>query len=288
MKFHSYPNTYVGQVHIKVSDLQRSLGFYREIIGFDVLEESKQKAVLTADGKVPLLVIEQPDFPEPKQPRTTGLYHFALLLPDRKELAKALVHLLQSGYPLDGAADHFVSEALYLADPDGNGIEIYADRPDHTWKWDQGEVVMGTEALDAQGLIKEDDGKPWTGLPQQTVMGHIHLHVSDLAEAEHFYLQGLGFEGVLSYGKQALFTSTGRYHHHIGLNTWNGIGAPAPSENSSGLKSFTLVLPSNEALKETADRLEKMGAYVKEEAGEVITRDPAGNVIILSVDLREN
>ena len=284
MKFQSYPNTYVGQVHIKVTDLQKSLAFYQEIVGFDVLETDGQKAILTADGRSPLLVIEQPDLPEPKQPRTTGLYHFALLLPERKDLAKTLIHLLQSHYPLEGAADHFVSEALYLSDPDGNGIEIYTDRPDDTWKWEKGEVDMGTVALDAQGLVKEDDGKPWTGLPEETVMGHIHLHVANLAETEHFYLQGLGFERVLQYGEQALFISTGKYHHHIGLNTWNGAGAPSPSENSAGLKSFTLILPSDRALKETAERLEQMGVNLKWEAGQIITRDPSGNVILLSVN----
>ncbi|KRF62081.1 glyoxalase [Bacillus sp. Soil768D1] len=288
MKFQSYPNTYVGYVHIIIEDLSRSLKFYKEIIGFEVLEQSADKAVLTADGKTPLLILEQPDGVTPKQLRTTGLYHFALLVPCRADLAKILLHLIQCRYPLQGASDHYVSEAIYLGDPDGNGIEIYCDRPEETWKWQNGQVEMGTEALDAEGLLAENDESPWTGLPSETVMGHIHLHVADIGATEEFYTKGLGFDIVVRYGGQALFVSTGNYHHHIGLNTWNGVGAPAPEATSVGLKSFTLILPSEEARKNTVERLQQLGSFINQEKEAVVTKDPSGNVIHLVVPTLRN
>lgn len=283
MNFHSKPHTYVGQVHLLVSDLERSITFYKEMIGFQVLEQTKNQAVLTADGTTPLLTIEQPEGVQPKQPRTTGLYHFALLLPNRKELAKVLLHLLQNRYPMQGASDHSVSEALYLADPDGNGIEIYRDRPADMWNWQDDQVFMDTRRLDVESLLAEAEGEAWTGLPKETVMGHIHLHVADLRATEEFYIQALGFDIVLRYGPQALFTSTGRYHHHIGLNVWNGVGAPAPKPNSVGMKYFTLLLPNEESRVATVARLQQLGAYVVEKNGIAITRDPSGNEVHLLV-----
>ena len=283
MNFHREPNVFVSHVHLKVADLQRSLLFYQQIIGFQVIEQTEKKAILSADGKTPLVTIEQPENIRPKQPRTTGLYHFALLLPSRSDLAKVIEHFIKIGYPLQGASDHLVSEALYLADPDGNGIEIYADRPASTWKWNSDEVVMSTDRLDIESILAEGDGKPWNGLPAATLMGHVHLHVSELHKAEEFYCKGLGFDIVTRYGGQALFISTGRYHHHIGLNTWNGVGAPAPSEDSVGLKNYTLVYPNEEAREHTVANLNKLGAAVFQENGQLMTEDPSGNRIILSI-----
>ncbi|HZG73830.1 MAG TPA: VOC family protein [Chondromyces sp.] len=154
-QFHSAPLTYVSHVHLKVEDLERSLQFYQQIIGFQLLERAEGKALLTVDGRTPLLTIEQPQNVQPKQPKTTGLYHFALLLPQRSDLARVLKHFIQIGYPLQGASDHHVSEAVYLADPDGNGIEIYRDRPSSEWKWNGSEVAMVTEPLDAMNLLAE-------------------------------------------------------------------------------------------------------------------------------------
>ncbi|MFD1781363.1 VOC family protein [Fredinandcohnia salidurans] len=282
MKYQRPPYTFVELVELKVTDLQRSLTFYQNIIGFKVLEQSERKALLTADGKTALLSIEQPENITPKEPRRTGLYHFALLLPSRAELGKVLYHLVQNNIPI-GASDHAVSEALYLDDPDGNGIEIYADRPDAEWEWSNGEVKMVTEPLDGQGVLAAANGEKWTGLPEGTVMGHIHMHVSELAKTEEYYTKGLGFDVVTRYGGMALFISTGGYHHHIGLNTWSGVGAPAPSENSAGIKRFTLVLPTENALQTTIENLKKIGAYVQEEAGVVVTKDPSDNKIKLVV-----
>lgn len=283
MEFHRPPHTFVGQVDLRVANLERSLAFYQNVIGFQILEQSKKKAVLTADGKTPLVTIEQPENVIPKQPHRTGLYHFAILLPTRSDLAKVLLHFIQIRYPLQGGSDHLVSEALYLADPDGNGIEIYADRPSSTWNWNNGEVVMSTEPLDVENLLAEGRDGSWKGLPSDTVIGHIHLHVSELQKTEQFYREGLGFDIVSRYGRQALFISTGGYHHHIGLNTWNGVGIPAPSENSVGLKKFSLVLPSDEARNQIIDRLRKIDASVTEENGVFVTKDPSDNQIQLLV-----
>ncbi|MBT2643216.1 VOC family protein [Bacillus sp. ISL-41] len=281
MSFHQPPVTFVGQVNIKVQSLERSLAFYQEVIGFKVYEKTDKTAKLTADGKTVLLSIEQPSDVIPKKGRTTGLYHYALLLPNRADLARVLKHFVQTGYPLQGASDHLVSEALYLADPDGNGIEIYTDRSASEWEWNEQHVVMATQALDAENLLAEGMEQSWNGLPAGTVMGHIHLHVAELAKTEEFYTKGLGFDVVSRYGPQALFISSGKYHHHIGLNTWNGVGAPQPPANSVGLESYTLILPDEASMKDTADRLKEIGTAVEEENGIYITQDPSGNRIKL-------
>ncbi len=227
MKFQRPPYTYIGQVNLKVTDLNRSLEFYKEIIGFQVLRQTEKFAELTADGKTVLLTIEQPDGIMPKQGRTTGLYHFALLLPSRSDLAQFVVHLSDNHIQI-GSADHLVSEALYLSDPDGNGIEKWRFRIAilREWTWSNGEVAMSTDPLDFRGLLAGVTERTWNGLPANTVMGHIHLHVSELERTKEFYIDGLGFELILRFGGQARSIADGKYHHHIGLNTWNGVGAP--------------------------------------------------------------
>ncbi|MGG3556939.1 VOC family protein [Peribacillus frigoritolerans] len=279
-KFHQKPITFVGEVSINVLDLNKAILFYQEIIGLQVLKKTDRQAVLTTDGENPLLTLEQPADVIPKEGRTTGLYHFALLLPTRADLSIFLRHLLQTKYPF-GAADHEVSEALYITDPDGNGIEVYSDRPSTDWRWASGEVAMGTDPLDGNDLLEESDGE-WSKLPAGTLMGHIHLHVADLRKTEEFYMQGLGFTVVNRYGG-ALFTSTGGYHHHIGLNTWNGVGAPAPKENSVGLNWYTLVYADEDARNKVTEQLEGIGAVVTEKEGFFAVTDPSGNEIHLVV-----
>lgn len=283
MSFHTEPNLYVSKLNIKVLDITRSLAFYQDILGFQVLKQSEKQAVLTADGKTALLVIEQPDDVIPKQPRTTGLYHFALLLPSRSDLGSVLKHLLKLKYPLQGGSDHLVSEALYLADPDGNGIEIYADRSPSQWNWKNGEVEMSTDPIDAEGLLAEGHDE-WENLPQGTIMGHIHLHVSELEKTKEFYCQGLGFDIVCNYGNQALFISSGGYHHHIGLNVWNGIGAPQPAENSVGLLDYTIVYPNENVRDNASQRLRELGYNVAIEKEVYVTKDPSGNKIELIIN----
>lgn len=278
--FHQKPTVFVGEVNIKVKKLDYSVGFYENIIGLKVLEKTDHKAILTTDGKKPLLTLEQPEDVIAKPQRTAGLYHFAILLPSRADLSVFLRHLLETGYPL-GAADHYVSEAIYLNDPDGNGIEVYRDRPADEWTWKNGLVDMATEQLDAQGILAESNAE-WTGLPEGTVMGHIHLHVSDLKKAEEFYTNGLGFD-VVSYYPQAVFLSSGGYHHHIAINTWQGTGAPTPPKNSVGLNWYTIIYPEQETREDAIKRLGQLGAPVTQEADYYVTSDPAGNNIRLLV-----
>lgn len=279
MHFHEKPNTYVTNVEIKVSDLQRSIAYYQEVIGFKILHQESYKATLTADGKTALLTIVQPETVEEKTRFTTGLYHFALLLPTRRDLANVISHFHKNGVYF-GASDHDVSEALYLSDPDKNGIEIYADRPENTWTWHSNQVHMATEPLNVQSILAEGNNT-WSGLPAGTVMGHIHLSVSSLTEAEEFYTKGLGFDIVTRYGAQALFISTGRYHHHIGLNTWYSENAPKLGEHQVGLKTFSLRLDNEQQVATMKENLRAIGASVTDIAGGFQTEDPAGNKILL-------
>lgn len=282
MNFHREPNTFVGHVQLKVENLEKSLKFYQEIIGFQILEQTKTTAKLTTDGKTSLLSLVQLNNSVQKKERTTGIYHFALLLPQRSDLADILKHFIETDTPI-GSSDHLVSEAIYLSDPDGNGIEIYIDRPSSEWIWRNDEVEMSVDPLNFRGLMTEIKDETWQGLPENTLMGHIHLHVSHLKDSEDFYVDGLGFNVVNRYGTQALFLSTGKYHHHIGLNTWAGVGAPPPLESNVGMNWFALVYPSDEARKKVITQLEEMGASVKEENGVYVTEDPSYNKIQLWV-----
>ena len=274
--FHQKPHTYVSHVALKVMDLTRSLDFYQTVLGLKVQSRAEGKVVLTADGKKALLTLEQPEHVTPLQHSETGLYHFALLLPSRADLGRMLRHFLLLRQPLQGASDHLVSEAIYLSDPDGNGIEVYADRPPSTWKWNQGNVDMATIPLDAEGLISEAGNEEWQGIPVETIMGHIHLQVAELSKSGDFYTNGLGFDAVLRYGPQALFVSTGGYHHHIGLNTWNSSGAVAPKESSVGLHYFTIVFPNQASLKAQVEKVKQTGAVVNSNGDYFTTVDPSG------------
>ncbi|WP_088036062.1 VOC family protein [Evansella clarkii] len=275
-KFFQEPAVYVGEVNINVTDIERSIEYYEKIIGFKTLDRSERSAVLTADGKKPLLVLEQPEDVIPKQGRTTGLFHFAILLPGREYLSSFLRHIAENNVQI-GASDHIVSEAVYLTDPDGNGIEVYRDRQSSEWSWTNGNVTMATEPLDAQGVLAESN-KKWNGLPEETVMGHIHLHVSELKKTEEFYNQ-LGFKVVTNY-PGALFMSTHGYHHHIGLNVWNGEGAPAPAKNSAGLNWFVLEY-SEQAAEDAVQKLEIIDATVDQVSEGYKRVDPSGNTILL-------
>lgn len=260
--FHQKPNMYISHVQLKVSDLQRSIDFYKTIIGFDVLEQTADTAYLTFDNKTSLVsLVEVKD--AVSQQGYTGLYHMALLLPTRKDLGNIIQHFIQHNVRI-GAGDHDVSEALYLNDPDGNGIEIYTDRPKEGWKWDnEGYVYMTTEQVNIQSVLADADGT-WNGLPEGTVMGHIHLSVSDLNKTEQFYTNVLDYEVVTRYGGQALFISTGKYHHHIGLNTWHSAGRPALPANAVGLKSYTIVLNDEQYANAVKANLEAADAIVEQ------------------------
>jgi Predicted ring-cleavage extradiol dioxygenase len=282
MSFHNAPNTYVSEVHLRVMNLERSENFYRDMLGLRVLKKEEGKITLSANGTDPLITIEQPEGVQPHRSRQAGLYHVALLLPSRRDLAAILYHLLKEEYPLQGGSDHAVSEAVYLADPDGNGIELYRDRPSTEWKWENGRVYMPTVAMD-EHILDELDGKVWDGMPEKTIIGHIHLQVADLKKAEKFYCKGLGFDLVAQYDDQADFISTCGYHHHIGLNVWMSKGRPAEEELTAGMKEFILEYPDHSARSEAIKRLKAMGSPVSEENGAFRVIDPSYIEILLHV-----
>ncbi|PPA70945.1 VOC family protein [Jeotgalibacillus proteolyticus] len=281
MTFHHYPATYVGEAAIKVQNLDRSITFYNQVLGFQLKHKDHSRASLTADGSNTLITLYEPEFPIPKEPNKTGLYHFALLLPNRSQLAGLVKHLVKYGVKL-GSADHLVSEAFYFDDPDGNGIEVYTDRSPELWSWHNSEVQMAVDPINLEDLFSEPE-EEWNGLPENTLMGHIHLHVSELVKTEEFYGKGLGFATVSKLGKQAIFMSTLNYHHHIGLNTWNGEGAATPSKNSPGLDWFSVVYPDAETRRSAIERLEELGYSIKVKEDIAIVWDPSGNQIHLKI-----
>ncbi|QKS70111.1 VOC family protein [Paenalkalicoccus suaedae] len=255
--FHAPPATFIHAVTLKVTDLRRSLDFYTDIMGFSILEESEATATLTVDGVNPIVTLVAPENVTKRQPNTTGLYHIAYLLPDRASVGRLLTHIADKKYPLQGASDHEVSEAVYLADPDGNGIEFYADRDPAKWEWQDGQIVMGTNRLDVEDILQEAGSEPFDKLPSNTIIGHVHLQVANLEEAEQFYRM-VGFEVVTRYGDSAAFLSTASYHHHIGLNTWAGTDATIPPSNATGLAHIEIAFPNEEALMEVYTMGEEM------------------------------
>lgn len=280
MNFHKAPVNNVSEVTINVSDLQKSLDFYQEVIGFKVISQIGNEAELSADGKTTLLRLVRPSNPM-NQHRTSGLYHFAILLPKRSDLAAFLRHLSTKDIRL-GASDHAVSEALYLDDPDGNGIEVYRDRAPEEWSWNDGQVHMVTEPLNVQDVLKTETGEPFNGLPEDTVMGHLHLHVANIEEAVHFYTKGLGLDMILRFGPQAAFLGFDNYHHHIAVNVWNGVGAPKPDKNSTGLNYYVMKHHTAEAVEKTVENLRELGYEVEETSEGYFSEDPSGNRVLIS------
>lgn len=276
------PATTIGEIELYVADLERALRYYQDGLGFKLIRNEGGQAVLGTGSRRLVTLIEKPG--ARRVPKTTGLYHFAVLLPSRKALAELLVHLAESDVKVDGASDHGVSEALYLTDPDGNGIEIYRDRPRKEWPADDlGKIQMDVEALDIDDLVMTlKDGVPqWQGLPDKTVIGHVHLHVRDLLEAEKFYTRVLGFQLMQRYESGAIFVSAGGYHHHVGLNTWAGAGAPPPPADAAGLRWFEVILPDQAALDAVTARLQEAGVPSKAQDGGILVRDPSQNGILL-------
>lgn len=278
------PAARIGAVALTVSDLERSLDFYTNKMGFKAQERAGDTARLGAGGETLLSLTGRPG--ARKAARTSGLYHFAVLVPSRFHLAQALRSLAEGGAAFQGAADHGVSEAIYLADPDGNGIEIYVDRASADWPRDaQGSLQMVTEELDLDGLLGELQADPgaWNGLPEGTRVGHVHLHVANLARSEVFYTGVLGLKLMQRYGSAAAFLSAGGYHHHVGINTWNGAGAPPTPPDAVGLRWFSLRLPDSAALEQVAGRVRGAGLAVEERAEGLFFTDPSGNGIILAI-----
>lgn len=277
------PQTTVGAVHLTVSDLARSLDYYRDAIGLGVLEEGTGRASLGANGRELLALVEEPG----ARPAAgyTGLYHFALRVPERRELAAWLAHAARDRVSLVGMSDHFVSEALYLSDPDGHGIEIYADRPRTFW---EGTVAttLTTMPLAIDSLLAELDDPPtaaFDGLAADTVMGHVHLKVSTVPETIDFYRDVIGFDLMAELAGQAAFLSAGGYHHHVGANTWESAGAPPPPAGTAALRHATVTLPDAPARDEVVARVEASGRAVEEHGDDPLVRDPSGNALVLAL-----
>jgi catechol 2,3-dioxygenase len=281
--FSIHPDTTVGYVHLTVANLERALTFYQDKLGFQLHWRDGDTAYLGAGGSDLLVLTELPGARSVSG--VTGLYHFAILTPSRVALAQSLRHLAETRTPLQGFSDHLVSEALYLADPDGNGIEIYRDRPRGEWPRQNGQLQMATDPLDIEGILAElgPQPEPWTGLQPETIIGHVHLHMATIPGAEAFYIDTLGFDPILRYGPSASFVSAGGYHHHLGLNTWAGVNAPPPPPDAVGLRYFSITLPDAAALAAVVERIEQTGVAFQEKDEVVFLRDSAQNGVVLSV-----
>jgi catechol 2,3-dioxygenase len=277
------PNTSMGSVRLTVSELDRSRDFYEQALGLHSTELEDGRVGLSAADFSPLVELHPDSSAAPLDRRAPGLFHLAILMPNREELAAALVRLARAGVGLDGASDHLVSEAVYLSDPDGHGIEIYRDRPREEWPVRDGGLQMATLPLDIDSVLDEL-GDP-TGVsehaPPGTRIGHVHLQVSDLAEAERFYSGILGFDVTVRGYPGALFVSAGGYHHHLGLNTWHSAGSPPAAPGAIGLESFEIVLPTREQLDQVLGRVSAAGVEVTDAPHGALVRDPFGTSVLL-------
>ncbi len=273
---------HLGHVALQVADLSRSLAYYERVLGLRVLERAGAAAMLgTQAGDTPLVhLTERPGAnPSPHHARL-GLYHYAILLPDRPALGSFISHLGEIGEQA-GAADHLVSEALYLRDPDGLGIEVYADRPRSSWRAAGRQLRMASDPLDFADVVRSAAGLAWEGMPAGTVIGHVHLHVGGLEPAAAFYHGALGFDKMVWDYPGALFLGAGGYHHHLGLNTWAGAGAPRPTDSDARLLEWRIVLPSASDVRKAAASLASVGHDVMADGDDCLALDPWGTRVRL-------
>ena len=270
-------DTRVGVVRLQVRDLARSRQYYETVLGLSVLRQDGDVLHLGPEGGARLVELhERPDAaPVPRRGRL-GLYHYALLVPDRGALGRFIRHLAALGVRA-GMSDHLVSEAVYLNDPDGLGIEVYADRPRATWRYERGQLAMDTRPLDVDDVLNVAGSELWAGFPNGTVVGHIHLHVGDLERAEAFYSTGLGFDKTVWSYPGALFLSAGGYHHHLGLNTW-AAGAPPAAESDARLLEWELVVPPGHGRAPLAN-LAATGVSLEQTGNGGVVRDPWGTAL---------
>lgn len=258
-------NTKIQSIDLKIKDLGSSINFYSELMGFKIVSQSENTAMLSANGKLPYIIKLTEDKNAIHKPYgTTGLFHIAIKLPGRKELARVFLRLFENKVKFQGFSDHLVSEAIYLEDPDENGIELYCDRPKSEWQYKMGQIEMATLPLNLNVLTNElDDRKVWNGIHPDTEIGHIHLSVSDIKKAQNFYSIILGMNVTNSTYPGAMFFSAGGYHHHVGTNIWSAKnGKPAP-DNSVGLMEYSINIPQAEYIKELETRAEESGLVKK-------------------------
>lgn len=276
--FHS-DNVYVSQLTLKVKDINRAKEFYKSIMGFKIIKDRGKEVNLTVNDRDTIITLLQPDDVKPKEQRRTGLYHIAILLPDLTHLGLFLKNIREKSYPIIGGSNHGVSNAVYLQDPDDNGIEVYADIDPNKWKRDEKMVEMVSLPLDYKKLMDDTGEKQWAGAPSNTIIGHIHLHVRDIEESDKFYIEGLGMDITSKIRGTASFYSSKSYHHHIAANIWNGKGVMPPDANSVGMQYYTLKFPNHDILVETYNRLKDKGYKVYEKNGNKFAEDPSSNLI---------
>jgi catechol 2,3-dioxygenase len=271
----------VGMVTLRVRDLDKVADYYRDAIGLTVMTRTATGARLGAGG-VPLLDLERRDGAAREPRNAAGLYHTAFLMPTRKDLARWLVHAAANRIPLSGFADHLVSESVYLDDPEGNGIEVYADRAPELWQWNAGTVTMATDPLDIDGLLALTDTRTtsYARAPDGLRIGHMHLRVGDLEQADRFYGGAIGFDPTRKR-TGAAFLSSGRYHHHLGLNVWQSQGAGRRDDTATGLAWFSLEIAGPDILHAQEQRLKQAGAPAVAIADGIETTDPWGTKVRL-------
>jgi len=271
----------VGMVTLRVRDLDKVADYYRDAIGLTVMTRTAASARLGSGG-VALLDLERREGAAREAPNAAGLYHTAFLMPTRKDLARWLVHAAKNRVPLSGFADHRVSESVYLDDPEGNGIEVYADRAPETWRWNAGSVTMGTDQLDIDDLLTLTDTRTtdYAKAPDDTRIGHMHLRVGDLEQADRFYGGVIGFDPTRKRSGAA-FLSSGRYHHHLGLNVWQSAGAGRRDEAATGLAWFSLEIAAPEIWQAQAERLRQANAPTSALPDGIETADPWGTKLRL-------
>ena len=266
----------IERVDLRVTDIDRAIGFYSDVAGFEVFERSGTTALLGDPQGAPFLELSSKGVTQPAPRRATGLFHTAFRYPTRKALGHALGRLVKAGFEV-GAGDHFVSEALYVDDPDGNGVELYRDRPRDEWPPPQpGDLVaMGTVALDLQGILDEAlaDGMIEDQAPRGTDVGHVHFKIADVDESAAFYVDVLDLDVMARMGSQAIFLASNGYHHHIGGNTWQSRGQAPPSREQAGIDRVLFAIP-NEEVDLLVGRLEASGRPFETDGGRVVVRDP--------------
>jgi len=265
----------LGYVQLRVQSLEKQKEFY-QMLGFHVIKESNSEVIFGAGSTEPILILTTTQDAVPRPTRTTGLFHFAILVPSREDLAHVIGNLLEIGAPISGAGDHLYSEAFYLSDPEGNGIEIYRDLPRSEWLIEpNGQVNTATEPIDLKGIMalyKPD--RVWKGFPGCTILGHMHLNVTNLDDAtSHFYLKALGLDLMTNFMDSAFFMSAGGYHHHIATNIWQGVGAPLPPENAIGLMGYSLKLSSKDELNKLKENLLTFNVSFSVDEGKIIVKD---------------
>ena len=253
-------------ITLRVKSLAKQIQFYHEVLGLNVLEQDANQVTLSANNIHPLIVLQQDENVVQKPTNTIGLYHLALLVPSREDLAYVIKHLQLQGVRFDGASDHLFSEAFYLTDPEGNGIEIYRDRPRTEWpRSENGELVAASNPIDLPGIMSLlDENRTWSGLPRETILGHLHLQVSQLKDAGNFYLHVLGLEEITRFHDSALFMSAGGYHHHIAVNTWNVRGATLPPEYSTGIMNYSITLSSKNEMDKFINHLKELHLEIQQ------------------------